>query len=226
MSITKTGTLKAAKDLLEQHKREARLDKRKQNLDLLWKALEEMRVAGATRFNLADVGRKLESVGGPKTQSLRNASGVAFREVIALYTSAFERLASDPAFEEIERALSTVTNASSKHFFRRQAIQMRKLAADCQMLRVAISSMSAASMPSVQFSATSASHSRIPGWALDAIEQSLSPSWLSERGLTLSAEAGVRDAQNTCLFEPDFLAAMDELLKAGGRKALAGHEPL
>lgn len=59
MSITKTGTLKAAKDLLEQHKKEARLDKRKQNLDLLWKVLEEMRIAGATRFNLADVGRKV-----------------------------------------------------------------------------------------------------------------------------------------------------------------------
>nr|WP_276329912.1 gamma-mobile-trio protein GmtX [Simplicispira suum] len=58
------------------------------NLDKVWEALNEIRDEGGRDYSLAEVGRRLEKVGGPKTQSLRNAQGAAYRNIIATYANA------------------------------------------------------------------------------------------------------------------------------------------
>ena len=72
----------------EDLKRGASRVAKRRNLEILWDVLEEMRRANAHDFSLAEVGRRLEKAGGPKTQSLRNEGGKDFRNLIGAYAAA------------------------------------------------------------------------------------------------------------------------------------------
>ena len=67
-----------AKLLYESLKRSSQKNEKIKNLDKLWQILNDIRESGERDFSLAEIGRRLEKVGGLKTQSLRNvyANGV------------------------------------------------------------------------------------------------------------------------------------------------------
>ena len=71
-----------AKVLYESLKRSSQKDEKIKNLDKLWQILNDIRESGERDFSLAEIGRRLEKVGGLKTQSLRNKQGKDFRDLL------------------------------------------------------------------------------------------------------------------------------------------------
>jgi hypothetical protein len=65
--------------------------RKRKNLKNIWDALEHLRLLKSQDFSIASVARAIAAIGrpGPKEQSIRNAEGQDFREVIAAYSSHF-----------------------------------------------------------------------------------------------------------------------------------------
>lgn len=223
MTRMNPATLTAAKELLDQHKKNTTSVQRKQNLDLLWGVLEDLRKAGAVRFNLADVGKKLESLGGPITQSLRNKKGTPFREVICLYESGFKSCIPESELSGIERALATVTNASAKHVLREAAVTAKAVAKERDQLKTALMEMSV-SPPSRQNSAL-ASTPVVPDWIFEAIRSNLDPSRLMERGVSMADDGCLQNERQVALLGPDFVGAINEMLALHGKPPLDLRQP-
>ncbi|MYN11238.1 gamma-mobile-trio protein GmtX [Pseudoduganella aquatica] len=221
MSGWSKGDIAAAKELLESHKSQARQERRRKSFDLLWQALEEMRKAGAAEFKLADVGRKSESLGGPKPQSLRNPAGAAFREVIGLYSAAFTKPALHAGGDPIGRALATVANASARKILADRLQELKALETERDRLRMAIAAASPSPL-SVPFEAipSAAPTGKASEWGVEAFQSNFNPARLAERGLAIAADGSIRNEQGATIFSSDLIDAMDELLRANGRPAL------
>ena len=87
-SITAPDVLRDARQLYQAHRQAATKPSKVHNLDKLWEVLNVIRDEGGRDYSLAEVGRRLALLGGPKTQSLRNIQGEQYREIIKAYASA------------------------------------------------------------------------------------------------------------------------------------------
>ena len=221
MSGWSNGGIAAAKELLEKHKSEALQQRRKKSFDLLWQALEEMRKAGVAEFKLADIGRKLESLGGPKTQTLRNLAGAAYREVIALYSAARAKPDAAAGDDVVGRALATVTNASARKIIADRLRDRKALEAERDRLRVAIASVSLNPTEiGVEPTAAARPAYTAPSWALNAFQTNLDANRLAERGISIAEDGSLQNRQGVAVFSSDFVDAVNELMRAHGRPAL------
>jgi len=218
-------TLAAAKDLLEHHKKQSQSPMRQKNLDLLWAALEDMRKAGATRYGIAEVGRKLESMNGPKTQSLRNVTGAAFREVISFYESGFKRSASESELDGIERALATVSNVSAKQILRDAVTSAKAVTKQRDQLKTAMALMELAHCPPPGIPALQVEGIQLPGWIFETISSNFDSSRLRDRGLAISEDGCLQDERQIAFFGPDLLGAMNEILTLHGRPPISKGQP-
>lgn len=225
MTRTNPAALAAAKDLLAQHKKSTKSLQRQKNLDLLWTVLENLRTAGAMKFNLADIGSRLEKMGGPKTQSLRNDTGIAFREVINLYELALKTPDSVAEPDGVERALATMTNATAKHVLREMVTQAKAVARERDQLKIALTAMSVLPPSALSPSTLPPSIPTIPGWVFEAIEFNLDKARLMERGYEISKEGYLQDERETALLGPDFLGAIDQILTLHGKPPLQLRQP-
>lgn len=111
---------KDAKALYLSYKKSANKQSVKANLDLVWTALNEIFEEGLKDYSLAELGRRLEKAGGPRTQSLRNPSGAQYREIITAFALAAEGSTKYVAKTKttVEKALDMVPDPSARAVLR------------------------------------------------------------------------------------------------------------
>lgn len=138
--------LTAPRVLLEDAKGRASRENKRRNLDLLWDALVEIRNEGGRGdYSLAEVGRRLEQLGGPKIQSLRNTGGSDFRNVIESFRDATH--GSGKYFAKtkssLDRALEAISDPTDKALLCLEIANAKKLRVENANLRSAFERLNA-----------------------------------------------------------------------------------
>lgn len=126
--------------LIEEAKALAQKSNRQRNLELLWSVLESIRAEGSRNFCIAEVGRRMESAGGMRTQSLRNGGAEDFRRIIAEYENAVRikgvnQIASNT--DSAKRALEMILDPPAKAVLEGYVREARRLRDENNMLREA-----------------------------------------------------------------------------------------
>ena len=92
--------------------------RKRKSLTNVWKALEHLRAVKSSEFTVASVARAIEALhlAGPKAQSIRNAEGHDFREIIVAYAREFgdpkSQKPEDPEFDHILSAIPDLRTAA------------------------------------------------------------------------------------------------------------------
>ena len=130
--------LARVKELIREARDSAQKANRKRNLILLWSVLESIRAEGSRYFSIAEVGRRMESEGGMRTQSLRNKGAIYFRQIIAEYEEAVRIKGSAQISlngDSAKRALELIPDPLAKAVLEGYVRQARKLREENNMLR-------------------------------------------------------------------------------------------
>ena len=132
--------LTPVRELVQNAKDAAQKGNRKRNLELLWSVLESIRADGSRDFSIAEVGRRMESAGGMRTQSLRNIGAEDFRRIIAEYADAMRikgTFQTAPGGDTAKRALELVEDPLAKAVLGGYVREAKRLREENNMLRLA-----------------------------------------------------------------------------------------
>ena len=142
MSKISHNNLVAVKARFEEAKSNASRDSRKTNIDILWRALESIRISGLNNFSLAEIGRRTEALNGMKTQSLRNEPGKDFRHLIELYEQAVQ--VDEPSIDssQIDRAISLISDSGLRVALKMQQKELQRLKHENDQLRSSFKNIS------------------------------------------------------------------------------------
>lgn len=202
------------------------------NLDKLWEVLDAIRDEGGRDYSLAEIGRRLEAIGGPKTQSLRNAQGAYFREIVAAYAGAVNGSTRYVGADKsnVERALDLITDPGIRATLR-SAIEEGKrlkvvndnLHAAFKTLQVGVSLDVASSDPRVEAPPTvpaalapPPAASRLTPRFRAALAKGIDVTRLAQQGLVIGADGGIQTEAGDRVFPPAFVTAIRTILEAGG----------
>lgn len=196
------------------------------NLDKLWEVLESIRGEGGRDYSLAEVGRRLETIGGPKTQSLRNAQGSRFREIISAYAAAVNGATRYMSQNQtnVERALDMIADPSVRATLR-MALEERKrlkvvndnLHAAFKNLQVGISlgtdQLHTASPLLVEPSAPAhATYQPLSPRLLGALRKGIDVVRLTQQGLRICDDGSIANEHGDKVFPPSFVTAIKLIL--------------
>jgi hypothetical protein len=220
-TTTMRDLVRDARQLYETYRNTANRKSKVKNLDLLWEVLEAIRNEGGRDYSLAEVGRRLESAGGAKTQSLRNAQGAQFRDVINAYAEAVSGSKKYVAKgkSQVETALELITDPSIR-------VTLRMAIEEGKRLKVVNDNLHAA-FKTLQVGATTtpAAEFDVPPMVLLTGCTSLSPrlsaalrkgvdrTRLAERGLVVGNDGSIQTEFGEIMFPPAFVTAVEALLK-------------
>ena len=221
-TTTAPDLVRDARQLYQSYRDTANRESKLKNLDLLWEVLEAIREEGGRDYSLAEVGRRLEVAGGPKTQSLRNVQGAHFRDVITAYADAVSGSKKYVAKggSQVEAALELITDPSIRATLR-MAIEEGKrlkvvndnLHAAFKTLQVGAVATAAAEVP--QSAAPVTSVEPLPAKLLRALKKGMDRTRLAERGMQVLKDGSIHDEHGEVLFPPAFTTAIDSMLAAG-----------
>lgn len=191
------------------------------NLDLLWSVLESMRAENAQTYALSEVGRRLEAVGGPKTQSLRNQQGADFREVVECYAKVAKVEVQKIDSTQLEQAIALIPDPSVRVVLKEFFAESKKLKHENDQLRSAFKSLSigaanegaGASSEKTTLEVLPAPVSAISQRSIEVLRKSFNEKRMRERGLTVKENGSVIDDAGAQLFPPGFSQAISEILK-------------
>lgn len=135
----------APRAVLDDVRKRANRENKRKNLDLLWDVLLAIKNEGGRDYSLAEIGRRLELIGGPKTQSLRNSGGADFREVINSFVVAVHGSTRyiAKAKSNVEQALEWISDPTVRAILSLEIATAKKLHTENANLRNAISRLSA-----------------------------------------------------------------------------------
>ncbi len=244
-SVRQHDALTTPRAALEEAKQRAVRKNKTDNLDLLWTVLMEIREAGGRDYSLSEVGRRLESKGGPKTQSLRNAGGADFRTVIAAFAHS---VMGSPKYvaktkSGVDQALDFIGDPSVRAVLKEEIALAKKYRTENAILRNALSRMSIPTAADIQVSgeltkanapaerpALSAvfeaevvtnrsTHDLLGEDLLEALQNGISKKAMRKNGWKVHDNGSVWNAQYE-IFPPMFIDACQVILTAHGREAL------
>lgn len=224
LPTTAPDILKDARQLYQAHRDAAIKPSKVGNLDKVWEALNLIRDEGGRDYSLAEVGRRLEKVGGPKTQSLRNAQGAHYREIIAAYANAVNGATRYVAKTKsnVEQALDLITDPSIRATIRVALDEAKRLKvindnlhAAFKALRVGASVVpeaAAAHLPPLLPTIDKASLSpRL--W--QALRKGIEQSRLAAQGLHVGDDGSIENDHGDKIFPPAFVFAIQAILIDG-----------
>lgn len=87
-------------------------------LQNVWKALETIRLANGNDYRIPIVAKLTEEMGGPKAQSMRNATGIHFRNLIDKYASVHQRPEQSKGDDPHGKLLKEITDKHTKQHIR------------------------------------------------------------------------------------------------------------
>jgi hypothetical protein len=219
---TAPDLVRNARQLYQSHRVAARHESKIKNLDLLWQVLEGIRSEGGRDYCLAEVGRRLESCGGPRTQSLRNAQGAHFREVVSAYAEAAggstRYVAQDRS--QVDAALDLITDPSIRATLRMAIEEGKRLKVVNDNLHAAFKTLQlGASIMPVPPAAEPCIAAAVPaGETLSprlrrALHKGVEPTRLAERGLSVQDDGSIHSEAGETLFPPGFVTAVRAVLQ-------------
>lgn len=219
---TAPDILKDARQLYQAHRSAATKPTKADNLDKVWEVLNAIREDGGRDYSLAEVGRRLEKIDGPKTQSLRNAQGAHYREVITAYANAVSGATRYVAKTKsnVEQALDLITDPSIRATIRVALDDAKRLKVVNDNLHAAFKSLQVgATLPQATFEGAPV----LPAPGLDgaqltprmanALRKGIDPARLAQQGLHVGEDGSIENDQGDKLFPPAFALAIQAILR-------------
>lgn len=210
-----------ARQLYQSYRDTANRNSKLKNLDLLWEVLEAIREEGGRDYSLAEVGRHLEVAGGPKTQSLRNAQGAHFREVITAYADAASGSKRYVAKgkSQVEAALDLITDPSIRATLRMAIEEGKRLKVVNDNLHAAFKTLQVGATPTplAEPAGQAVIAQSAPGLSLSprlrsALRKGVDRARLAERGLVVAGDGSIQTEAGESVFPPAFVAAVEAVL--------------
>ncbi|MGE8450217.1 MAG: gamma-mobile-trio protein GmtX [Pseudomonadales bacterium] len=223
-ATTVPDILKDARRLYDAHRNTATKQSKVENLDKLWEVLNAIQDEGSRDYSLAEVGRRLAKIGGPKTQSLRNAQGSHYREIISSYANALSGATRYVAKTKsnVEQALDLVTDPSIRATIRVALDEAKRLKVVNDNLHTAFKALrlGASLMPSpaaeappslpVSIVAEGALAPRLKA----ALSKGIDRSRLAQQGLRVGEDGSIENDHGDKLFPPAFVTAIQSILRS------------
>jgi len=222
ISTTAPDVLKDARQLYHAQRSTATKPSKLENLDKVWRALNEIRDSGGRDYSLAEVGRRLEGMGGPKTQSLRNAQGAPYREIITTYANAVSgatRYVAKTA-SNVEQALALITDPSIRATLRVALDDAKRLKVVNDNLHAAFKSLQVGASlppativePAPQLSNSNAGSEPLSQRLLNALSKGIDASRLAQQGLHVADDGSIENEHGDKIFPPAFVTAIQHVL--------------
>lgn len=237
-----TDALAVPREIFNLVKGKAIRKNKSDNLDLLWSVLMELREAGSRDYSLSEVGRRLEEKGGLKTQSLRNAGGADFRDVIGAFA---QSVMGSPRYvaktkSSVDQALDLITDPSLRAVLKEEIARAKKYREENATLRNAFSKLSIPTAAEVQISmgpvttlpptqratlevATPSSPDSNPALSLlgedllGALQRGISKASLRKNGFKVNEDGSIWNERYE-LFPRGFITACRAILAAHGKE--------
>lgn len=241
-STTALDVVRNARQLYRTYRDTATRPSKVRNLDLLWEVLATIRDEGSRDYSLAEIGRRLETMGGPKTQSLRNAQGAYLREIIIAYASAVNGSTRyiGATKSNVEQALELVTDPSIRATLRIAIEEAKRLKVVNDNLHAAFKNLqvgaSLPSAPAIEPDGTSpATSAPVPIAQAPALTprlrlallKGIDETRLAQQGLLIGDDGSIRNEAGDTVFPPSFVLAIQVALAAdGGPDGSIGRSPL
>ena len=220
-STTALDPVRNARQLYNTHREATNRESKVKNLDLLWGALDDIRNGGGRDYSVAEVGRRLEAAGGPKTQSLRNAQGAQFRDIIGAYAAGVSGSTKylSKTRSQVEAALELITDLSIRATLRIAIEEGKRLKVVNDNLHAAFKTLQVGSVDTAapeepQIAVSVKSILPLPAKLLRALKKGLDRTRLAERGMQVHEDGSILDQHGDVLFPPAFATAVDAVLSA------------
>lgn len=216
MSKISHANLAAVKTRFQEARVNAKRASRQANIDILWEALESIRLSGSAPYSLAEIGRRTEKMGGMKTQSLHNEPGKELRQLIELYENAVDVGHPPLDASQVDKAIALIPDPSLRVVLKMQQKEHQRLKHENDQLRAAFKNLSLGattpgnpSSPAQELLPPTAPS--LPKHLRDALMKGLNPSRLNERGLRITDNGSIVDEQEIVVFPPGFAVAIKAL---------------
>ncbi|WP_028730728.1 gamma-mobile-trio protein GmtX [Pandoraea sp. E26] len=222
LPATAPDILKDARRLYQVHRNAATKPSKVENLDKVWEVLNAIRHEGGRDYSLAEVGRRLEKMSGPKTQSLRNTQGAHYREIITAYANAVSGATRYVAKTKsnVEQALDLIIDPSIRATIRFALDEAKRLKVVNDNLHAAFkalqvgasleSRVAAEAVPSLR--APAAAGSTLSPRLVNALRKGIDRSRLAQQGLHVGEDGSIENVHGDKFFPPAFVTAIQTIL--------------
>lgn len=222
-SYNRTEVFRDAQTLYEAHRKAAARPSKSLNLDKLWQVLNEIWEDGVRDYSIAEIGRRLEYIGGLKTQSLRNTQGSHFREIIQAFAKAADGSTRYVAKNKsnVERALELITDPSIRGTIRFAIDDAKRLKVVNDNLHAAFKTLqlgqtlhadsTTSENPGTSTSTKAAPRTLSPRHRI-ALDKGINESRLAQQGLHIAADGSIQNDQGDKIFPPAFASAIHAIL--------------
>ncbi|MFM0392925.1 gamma-mobile-trio protein GmtX [Paraburkholderia phytofirmans] len=223
---TTLDILRDARQLYQMHRNMTTKSSKVENLDKLWEVLKMIQDEGGRDYSLAEVGRRLEKLDGPKTQSLRNTQGAHYREIITAYANAVSGATRYVAKTKsnVEQALALITDPSIRSILRVALDEAKRLKVVNDNLHAAFKTFQVGTaLPKAETQRPNLTHENAPTALsprlLTALRKGLDETRLAQQGLQVAVDGSVQNDHGDKLFPPSFATAIQAILDNHGVSA-------
>jgi hypothetical protein len=223
LPLTAPDILKDARQMYQAHRSVATKATKVENLDKVWEVLNAIRDDGGRDYSLAEVGRRLEKISGPKTQSLRNAQGTHYREIITAYANAVSGATRYLAKSKtnVEQALDLILDQSVRATIRVALDEAKRLKVVNDNLHAAFKSLQVGATMPAQPSPEQGPRLLGPEQAttkfsprlINALRKGIDISRLAQQGLRVADDGSIENEHGDKLFPPAFVFAIQSILE-------------
>lgn len=226
LQTTAPDILKDARQLYLAHRSAATKPTKVENLEKLWEVLNAIRDDGGRDYSLAEVGRRLEKLAGPKTQSLRNSQGAHYREIITAFANAVSGATRYVARTKsnVEQALDLITDPSIRATIRvalddakRLKVVNDNLHAAFKSLQVGATLLPQADVEAAQQPPTPKEAPHLSPRLLNAMRKGIDTSRLAQQSLRIGEDGSIENEHGDKLFPPAFVLAIQAVLDYDGQ---------
>jgi len=214
--------LKNARQLYHASRAAATKSSKSENLDKVWEVLEAIRNEGSRDYSLAEIGRRLERINGPKTQSLRNTQGSDYRNIISAYAEAVSGSTRYVAKTQsnLEQALALITDPSIRAIIRIALDEAKRLKVVNDNLHAAFKALKIGTtltppppiddLPPLPTLIQESNNLSLR--FLKALRKGIDSTRLAQQGLHVGDEGSVENEHGDKIFPPAFVFAIQAVL--------------
>jgi len=223
LQTTAPDIIRDARQLFLAYKKAALKASKVENLEKLWNALESIRKDGGQDYSLAEVGRRLREIGGPKTQSLRNSQGSHYRDIITAYANAMNgslKYASKTK-SNVDQAVELIADPSIKAIIKAALENAKHLKTRNDNLHAAFKSLNIGALPTdkdiesgkkLNNLAKSESPKALTPQFLNALKKGIDASRLAQEGLNIAIDGSIENEHGDRIFPPAFAFAIQAII--------------
>lgn len=203
--------------------------RKRHNLEIVWQALQQLDAEGTKEFTVAQVGRRVEELGGPRAQSIRNRGGAHFRRLIARFAAGSSGITKRVPLRQptqVQMAIAQIPDLGVQAVITMALEENRRLTAENNTLRNAYKELSIAVTSNMQQDRSDTADTTIHSEAtlssfddlmLTSFERFLSERWMEERGYRCELNGSIVDttAGNILVAPPAFVDGLQCAIRNG-----------